>query len=60
MPGWPGRPLQGSFAADWIEDLVTRAIAARCSAASPLYCPGNPITRGQMATFLVKTFSLLP
>jgi hypothetical protein len=51
---------QGAFADDWIEDLVGRGITAGCSAAPPLYCPGNPITRGQMATFIVKTFELQP
>ncbi len=51
---------QGAFADDWIEDLVARGITAGCSVSPPLYCPGNPITRGQMATFIVKTFGLLP
>jgi hypothetical protein len=50
----------GSFAADWIEDLVARGITAGCSASPPLYCPANPITRGQMATFIVITFALQP
>jgi hypothetical protein len=50
----------GSFAVDWIEDLVARGITAGCSAVPPLYCPANPITRGQMATFIVKTFDLQP
>ncbi len=50
----------GAFAVDWIEDLVARVITAGCSAAPPLYCPLNPITRGQMATFIVKTFELQP
>lgn len=39
----------GSFAADWIEDPFNRAIP-------PIYCPGKPNTRGQMAVFLVETF----
>ena len=50
----------GSFADEWIEDLVARGITAGCSAAPPLYCPGNPITRGQMATFITITFNLQP
>jgi hypothetical protein len=50
----------GAFADEWIEDLVARGITAGCSAASPLYCPLNPITRGQMATFITKTFDLKP
>lgn len=51
---------QGAFADDWIEDLVARGITAGCNAAPPLYCPANPINRGQMATFIVKTFDLQP
>jgi len=50
----------GAFADEWIEDLVGRGITAGCSASPPLYCPGNPVTRGQMATFIVKTFNLQP
>jgi hypothetical protein len=50
----------GVFADDWIEDLVARGITAGCSVAPPLYCPGNPITRGQMATFITLTFDLQP
>ena len=46
----------GSFAADWIEDLYNRGIAGGCSASPLLYCPGNPVNRGQMAAFLVHTF----
>ncbi len=45
-----------SLFADWIEDLVNRGIAAGCGGGN--FCPGNPTTRGQMAPFLVKTFSL--
>ena len=50
----------GSFGAAWIEDLVDRGITAGCSAAPPLYCPAASITRGQMATFVVKAFNLQP
>jgi uncharacterized repeat protein (TIGR01451 family) len=48
----------GAFAADWIEDLYGRGITGGCSASPLLYCPDNPNTRGQMAVFLTKTFSL--
>jgi hypothetical protein len=48
----------GSFAADWIEDLYARAITGGCSASPLLYCPNGANTRGQMAVFLTKTFSL--
>jgi uncharacterized repeat protein (TIGR03803 family) len=48
----------GSFAADWVNDLYIRAITGGCSASPPLYCPGSPNTRGQMAVFLTRTFNL--
>lgn len=44
--------------AGWIEDLVSRNITAGCSAEPLLYCPATDVLRGQLATFLVKTFSL--
>jgi IPT/TIG domain/S-layer homology domain len=50
----------GAFADAWIEDLVARGITAGCSVSPSLYCPGNPITRGQMATFITITFALQP
>lgn len=46
----------GSFAADWIEDLASRAITGGCGGGS--YCPSAPNTRGQMAVFLTKSFGL--
>jgi len=42
--------------ADWIEQLVAEGITAGCGYRS--YCPENPVTRGQMAVFLTKTFQL--
>jgi hypothetical protein len=45
---------QGDFAADWIEQLHAEGITGGCDADS--YCPGNPVTRGQMAAFLSLTF----
>jgi subtilisin-like proprotein convertase family protein len=49
-------PASNPFA-PWIEDLANRGIAAGCGGNN--FCPTNPTTRGQMAPFLVKTFSLL-
>jgi cysteine-rich repeat protein len=49
----------GTGFSDWIEELFARQITGGCSMAPPLYCPDNPNNRGQMAVFLVKTFSLL-
>jgi hypothetical protein len=42
----------GSFAAAWIEQFFAEGITAGCGGGS--YCPGNPVTRGQMAVFLLK------
>jgi uncharacterized repeat protein (TIGR03803 family) len=44
--------------ADWIEQLYADGITGGCQASPLLYCPASPSTRGQMAVFLVKTFSL--
>ncbi len=43
---------------DWIEQLYADLITGGCSTSPLLYCPGSSNTRGQMATFLVKTFGL--
>ncbi len=48
----------GAFAASWIEELYNRNITGGCQASPLLYCPDKPNTRGQMAVFLTKTFSL--
>ena len=46
----------GSFAADWIEALAAEEITGGCGGGD--YCPGNPVTRAQMAVFLVRTFEI--
>ncbi len=43
--------------ADWIEQLSDEGITGGCGGGN--YCPDDPIKRGQMAVFLVKTFKLL-
>ena len=43
----------GSFAADWIEELASLGITGGCDATH--YCPNAPVTRGEMAVFLLKT-----
>jgi hypothetical protein len=40
--------------ANFIEDLANRKITSGCSLQPPLYCPGNPVTRAQMAIFLLR------
>jgi len=49
----------GAFT-DWIERLAAEGVTGGCSVAPPLYCPDHPVTRGQMAVFLVKTFAIEP
>ena len=44
------------WAADWIEQLAAEGITAGCGNGN--YCPENPVTRAQMAVFLVRTFGL--
>jgi len=46
----------GSFAVDWIEALAAEGITGGCGGGN--YCPGDPVTRGQMAVFLVRAFGL--
>ena len=46
----------GHFAEDWIEQLAAEGITSGCGAG--IYCPDSPVTRAQMAIFLVKTFNL--
>ncbi len=52
-------PCPGPFT-DWIEELYAEAITGGCQASPLLYCPTSPVNRGQMATFLSKTFMLGP
>jgi hypothetical protein len=44
------------WAAAWIEQLAAEGITAGCG--NDNYCPTNPVTRDQMAVFLVRTFGL--
>jgi hypothetical protein len=53
---FPDVPCPSPFA-DWIEELANEGITAGCAGGG--YCPGNPVTRAQMAVFLVKTFGLV-
>jgi predicted phosphodiesterase len=46
------------WAADWIEALANEGITGGCSTNPLKYCPGTPVTRDQMAVFLVKNFNL--
>ena len=44
------------FAAGWIEQLAAEGITSGCGNRN--YCPGAPVTRAQMAVFLVRAFDL--
>ncbi|MBI5842457.1 MAG: S8 family serine peptidase [Chloroflexi bacterium] len=44
------------WAAAWIEQLAAEGITSGCG--TGIYCPESPVTRDQMAVFLVKTFNL--
>ncbi len=45
-------PCPGTFT-NWVEQLSAEGITGGC--APGLYCPANPVTRAQMAVFLLKT-----
>jgi hypothetical protein len=51
----PGDPF-----APWFEDLYARGITSGYDAIPLLYCPNRPNSRGEMAVFLVRTFTLVP
>jgi hypothetical protein len=46
----------GYWAAHWIEQLATEGITAGCGNGN--FCPEIPVTRAQMAVFLVRAFGL--
>jgi len=45
-----------AFAAAWIERLHAEGVTSGCGGGK--YCPASPTQRGQMATFLTRTFGL--
>jgi hypothetical protein len=47
----PGHPFQF-----FIEEFYNDGITSGCSTSPLLYCPDNPVTRGQMAVFIVRAF----
>ena len=44
--------------ARWIEQLSREGVTGGCSTSPLQYCSGDAVTRGQMAVFLVRAFSL--
>jgi hypothetical protein len=56
-----GSPIFGdvscsSIFAIWIHELVSRNVTSGCGGGN--YCPTSPVTREQMAVFLVRAFNL--
>ncbi len=47
----------GYWADAWIEQLAAEGITSGCGAG--IYCPDSPVTRAEMAVFLVRAFNLL-
>ena len=43
---------------DWIEQLASEGVTGGCNASPLLYCPESPVSRGQMAAFLVRAFHM--
>lgn len=50
-------PLTHPFV-EWIEQLYNEGVTSGCSTVPPRFCPGDPVSRGQMAVFLSRTFDL--
>ena len=48
--------ISNSFAKDWIVQLVKEGWTGGCGGGK--YCPTDGVTRGQMAAFITRTFSL--
>jgi hypothetical protein len=44
------------WAAAWIEQLATEGVSLGCTATR--FCPGNLVTRAEMAVFLTRSFGL--
>ncbi len=62
-PGLAFADVNGSvwWAPD-IETLALKGVTSGCSTAPPLhfFCPEEPVTRGQMASFITRAFDLAP
>jgi len=54
FPGFDDAPF-AHWAHDQIGAILVAGITAGCSADPPLFCPDEPITRGQMAVFLAAS-----
>jgi hypothetical protein len=50
-------PPGHSFKA-FIEEFYNDGITAGCTTSPLMYCPDNPVTRGQMAVFIARAFNI--
>ena len=50
--------IVGNVHEDDIRAIAARGITKGCNESGTLYCPDDPVTRGQMASFLVRAFEL--
>ena len=46
------------WAAPWIEQLAREGITTGCSVSPARFCPSEPVTREQVAAFLVRAFGI--
>jgi len=46
--------VAGNFAQSFIADLAAAGLTAGCGTNPPLYCPDAPVTREQMAAFIMR------
>ena len=46
------------WAAAWIEQLAAEGITSGCSANPNRFCPTTPVTRSEMAVFIVRAFGI--
>ena len=51
-----GSEASNLVSGEWIKQLYNEGITSGCGGGN--YCPENPVTRAQMAVFLVRTFDL--
>ena len=44
----------------WVDEFYARGITTGCGAAPLIYCPEDSVTRGSMAVFIDRAYSLYP
>jgi hypothetical protein len=52
--------VAADFTRPFIEQLYNEAVTSGCATSPLRYCPTDAVSRGQMAVFLIRTFSLPP